>query len=406
MKRRGYTLIEIMIALAVILAMSSWIAANYYSLTGNSRNSEATKQIAQIKTAVVNYAATRGTEPRTLEVVNIAATATLTLRTAIPAGRPYLPCPDITGDGLEDRVQAPASTVIVSVTVGGLMVYTPDNYPLEMSGGCASSRGIVPWRTLDTHAADPWGNRYTYRVAGVYSNVQTGFDQNATGGPYYALRPFVVDNNTIRVSPILSLTVNSATPQAAVALTVAGFRNYLSPAVICDNSPCAFANPLTVGIVAGEFATVTTTLRVMSQRSGNFNGMWEAVLSEGDLISGVPFVVLSHGENGFGAVRADIPGYVCNRFLPAASASEDEIQNAVWGVDLDMELGEMRYLCPDIGDADDETVFVAYRGAGAHSEDDGYDDIVDWMSAHDLIAILTERGVLPAGLPPPIGLGQ
>ena len=43
---------------------------------------------------------------------------------------------------------------------------------IERVGGCAgaNSIGVLPWRTLGLREADPWGNRFTYRVTDVFAD--------------------------------------------------------------------------------------------------------------------------------------------------------------------------------------------------------------------------------------------
>lgn len=83
--------------------------------------------------------------------------------------RPRLPCPDCrragcatgdnrAGDGIEDRAAD----------------------PLRCDAG--SDQGLVPWVTLGLGSADPWGNRYAYRVAPAFAagfDLDTGSDGSA-----------------------------------------------------------------------------------------------------------------------------------------------------------------------------------------------------------------------------------
>ncbi|MGI9298487.1 MAG: type II secretion system protein [Gammaproteobacteria bacterium] len=419
MKYRGYTLIEIAITLTVVLMLSSLLVVNYYGYDKTTRNREAARHLAQIKTAVVNYAAVHTTDQRFMEVVNVnAAASTVTVRHLVPAGRPYLPCPDISGDGYEDRLAPPSADTLLSLTLNATIAFNinPFNYPLESSGGCVSSRGIVPWRTLDSPSVDPWGNRYSYRVAGVFSNVQTGFDQYATAGNYVS-RPLSPTLGGVRVSVLAFSALRPSLAGESGPWNSFGFFNFLAPAIICDVGPCPPGGAATSSIIAGAVAAASVTL--FNEFIADFDGAAETRLTAGELISGVPFVVVSHGENGYGGVRTDVEGYVCNPFPVAGSgpaeymdALRDQRQNAIRSqaaVVAAAAAGDPRYECELIAGSNvtDEVGFVGgINGSRPHTGRGGYDDLVDWMSMDELIAALSERGTLPARLPPPIGLEQ
>lgn len=434
MKARGYTMMEIAIVLLIVMMLSSLLITNYYSYDKDTRNKEATRQAAQIKTAIVNYATTHSTAQRFVEVVNISIdlvavpplSVTVRAHHLLPAGRPYLPCPDISGDGYEDRILPIAAATVISVTVDAMVIYVPGGYPLETSGGCVSSRGIVPWRTLDTPPADPWGNRYSYRVAGLFSNANTGFDQHSTGGAHYAGRPLLPEGVNARVTAGLNITDATDTPIAESGpWNMQGFKNYLAPSIICDSAPCpsiveidavSVTVTLSPDIIAGSIAPAALTL--FDASAADFDGVVETPLTMSAFIDGVPFVVISHGENGNGGVRSDIPGYVCNLFpaLVITSSTDstavlDEMQNAVWLLpDTNISVGISTYKCAQVGSAMpmlEESTFVAGINSGrAHTGRSGYDDIVSWMSTSEMIAELTERQALPVHLLPPIGLEQ
>ena len=421
MNARGYSIIEIGIALAVVLLLSSVFIAVYHSYDKTVRNKEAARQIAQIETAIVNYAASHSTAQRFVEVVSIDNTnfppQRVVVRRRLPAGRPYLPCPDITGDGYEDRVPAFSADVPLSLTLTlgvnpGVVDYDLVRYPLEAAGGCVASRGIAPWNTLDSPPFDPWGNRYSYRVAGILSNAQTGFDQHSAGGGYI-IRPLFSDGD-VALASAPDFDDLTATPASETGpWNIAGFQNYLAPALVCESAPCPpLPDASQLSIVAGTQATANLTL--FNAQLADFDGATEVRLAAGDLVSGVPFVVVSHGENGFGAVRSDLPGYVCNPFPtanPPTANTLEEMQNAVWtppipdaGVSLpDGSLYRCRQVMPP-----QEPAFIAgINGARPHAQGrGGYDDIVGWMSASELVAALSEQGALPAAPPPPIGLEQ
>ncbi|MDB5812675.1 MAG: hypothetical protein JWN94_4797 [Betaproteobacteria bacterium] len=68
---------------------------------------------------------------------------------ALAQPKPYLPCPDTTGDGIAD----PCANVLTTGT----------------------TEGNVPWVTLNVPAMDPWGQRYRYRVNNAFTDSTNGF---------------------------------------------------------------------------------------------------------------------------------------------------------------------------------------------------------------------------------------
>ncbi len=61
-------------------------------------------------------------------------------------GHGRLPCPDVDGDGQEDR----------------------------RAGRCARPSGELPWVTLSVDAVDPWGRPWIYRVTGEFADAADG----------------------------------------------------------------------------------------------------------------------------------------------------------------------------------------------------------------------------------------
>ena len=437
---RGYTLIEIAIVLTIILMMSSFLAVNVVNFEQNRRNRETAQQMEIIKSAVLGYATAHKTVARDLTVINqrfpaglvatvVTPLATMTMTVAsppvtlhwqLPGGRPYFPCPDITGDGYEDRITPVDGGLTIIVTDAP----TRGAYPLETTGGCYSSRGIVPWRTLNalgqqnTPAKDNWGTRFSYRVSDSFANAITGFDQQSVADLHYRARP---------LSPVDSdiVDVERFSFGDSVMVTHPLWRSlerYLSPAVICAESPCPregrLTNRIVVPIVAGNFAVdgrVTITRPVAVEPvGGEFEGSQIIEVDMGNMVSGIPFVIISHGRNGYGGVRSDIPGFHCNVFPDTRGALEalywDEMQNAVWlansGDRNNANCEQTDTMFPEAGFVDginhwqDGTNYGGRREGVNHD----YDDLVTWMSAEEIIANLVTRGTLPARLLPPIGL--
>ena len=129
LKQSGYNLVEIALVLAIVLMISSLLAVKYYQVQRDARNAETARSIGLIKEAIMDYAAANGARSRI--IVN--ANATQNVQWRLPAGRPYLPCPDITGDGLEDRNAIPANPILM-VNVAATL------FPGEMHGNCSSNK--------------------------------------------------------------------------------------------------------------------------------------------------------------------------------------------------------------------------------------------------------------------------
>ncbi len=434
---RGYTLAEMALVLTIILMMSSFLAVNVVNFEQNRRNRETAQQMEIIKSAVLNYASAHKTVARDLTVINqrfvggltatvVTPLATMTMTVAsppvtlhwqLPAGRPYFPCPDITGDGYEDRIAPVDGGLTITVTDAP----TTGDYPLETTGGCYSSRGIVPWRTLNalgqqnTPAQDIWGTRFSYRVADSFANAITGFDQQSVADLHYRARPLSpVNSDVVEVQQFEFETA---------AVTVRhplwrGLERHLSPAVICARSPCPrernTSNRIQVTIIAGNFADRAMTISrpvAVEPVGGEFDGSQMIEVNMDEMVSGIPFVIVSHGKNGYGGVRGDGMGFRCNSFPPTSGSLTslywDEMQNSVWRADrgagvrpIDATCEQTIITLPEAGFVDG----INHVQTGNISSNHDYDDLVTWMSAEEIIANLVTRGTLPTRLLPPIGL--
>jgi hypothetical protein len=74
-------------------------------------------------------------------------------QTSGPTPRPYLPCPDADGDGIEEA---------------------------RASGTCPQNEGWFPWVTLGTASQDAWGNRLQYASQPQLTNSLNGFSSTTT----------------------------------------------------------------------------------------------------------------------------------------------------------------------------------------------------------------------------------
>ena len=128
----GFTLIEVAIVMIIVgLLISAFIAP--LSVQLDSRNYNETRNaLAEAKEALVGFA----------------------LSHAATDEDPYLPCPDNSGDGLEDR---------------------------KATGECQVLEGNLPTQTLGLVSIDSWNNQYLYHVAPQFSNSVDGFNLSALG---------------------------------------------------------------------------------------------------------------------------------------------------------------------------------------------------------------------------------
>lgn len=135
---RGFSLIEMALVLLVVTLLLGGLLVPFATQVEQRRIAETQKALEEIKEALVGYALSH----------NATAPA--------PSGtlQPHLPCPDVNGDGLEDRSAA---------------------------GTCDLDFGNLPWATLGTAPADAWGNRFHYSVDPLFSNRVNGFGLNTTG---------------------------------------------------------------------------------------------------------------------------------------------------------------------------------------------------------------------------------
>lgn len=130
MKRHaGFTLLEMAIALVIIGLMLGGLMMPLLARQDQRNLAETQRQLALIRSALTGFAASHRAAD----------------------SRPYLPCPDSTGDGSEDRDSD--------------------------SGACSATgnEGGLPWMDLGLGRSDGWGRGFRYRVDPDFANSATGF---------------------------------------------------------------------------------------------------------------------------------------------------------------------------------------------------------------------------------------
>ena len=410
MQKRGFSLVELSIVIVIMMILSSYLAANYFTVSQARGEQEVRGRMDQINEAILNYAAAHKTGGRDVEVINNRVTTPpsppVRVRWRLPSGRPYLPCPDITGDGYEDRIPPTPNAITVDINRDSNLAV--GLYPLETTGGCHSDRGALPWRTLDVPELDSWGNRFTYRVMPAFSNALTGFDQHARADtvPYRPLMTLMA--TLVRPSDIEQAdeTYSNASPPSP---WTGNLMIHQGPSLICDDAPCPDSNSET--IVGTVFAAAYPAPGAELANFADFNGVVLAEFTTGSAADGVPFVVVSHGRNGYGAIRGgNGEEFYCIPFPPGSRNNTRflaEKQNALWFTAINLpRRAEGAFSCAmPQGTTDYNGVgFVSVPVHAPADGDQGFDDIVRWLSVEEVVKGLAKRGALPARLLPPIGL--
>ncbi len=125
--QRGFTLIELAIVLVIVTILIGGLAVPLSAQIQARRIAETNKILEEAREAIIGYAMTH----------------------KVGGVKPYLPCPDTNGDGLEEARSA---------------------------NKCPSRIGFLPWVTLGTGAQDAWGNRLRYSTHTDVSNDDIGID--------------------------------------------------------------------------------------------------------------------------------------------------------------------------------------------------------------------------------------
>ena len=124
-QERGFTLAELAISMIIIALLIGGLLGPIGRQVDQSHVNTTQKQLEDIKEALLGYA-----------VINR-----------------RLPCPDLTGDGLEDRLIAGANAGACG----------------DPAIGTVQVLGTLPWATLNTGESDAWNTRFGYRVADEFS---------------------------------------------------------------------------------------------------------------------------------------------------------------------------------------------------------------------------------------------
>ena len=409
---RGYTIVELSIVLVVAGLLLSGAIASFDRWARYEQARTTRDTIDLVKEAIVQYAARNRTAPRPITESKAGWN--------MPPSRPYLPCPDIDGDGIEDRVEKPEFLDLAVHISGDGDHHDPDTTHGNLFYGhglCRSQRGLLPWRTLRAPAADAWGGLFSYYVDSGFSHSLVGFNQDDHADQLDTRRPLDVSDDRFpqyreRVESIDTTIDDSSDPEADQL-----------PALVCDFGPCSIARKrndmLTLSSSGGAGAVFSTAENSTAEKLYPFSeGEWGIQilrrLKEGAIYEAPAFVVISHGANGYGAVAvANTQIYIGGRYdnvagrysFRCASFPDGSIATAAYRAERQNAWrSQVIGACPLVNvEGGNESVRV-YRGhytarADPHAAE--FDDVVGWMGVDVLKARLSEIGALPApGLPP------
>ena len=452
---RGYTIVELSIVLVVAGLLLSGAIASFDRWARYEQAQTTRDSIDLVKEAIVQYAARNRTAPRPITIESDIAGETVRTSWNMPPSRPYLPCPDITGDGIEDRVKdADLLDLTEHIRGDGSHENNANRNLFYGHGLCSSQRGFLPWRTLRAPAADAWGGLFLYYVDAVFSHSLVGFNQDDHADQLDTRRPldvfgdnsreitkanqvcYSVDADPVDVDPDDIDPADFDGPPPREVYQCPQYRGRVEsidtdpdnpaeadqlPALVCDFGPCSIArkkNDAALSSSGGAGAVATEDLYRFSEGEGGIR-ILRLLEEDEDMIYEAPaFVVISHGANGYGAVAVantqvnivDMDNnLVARRSLRCASFPDGDIataaylaerQNAWRSQDIvDENLG---HDCPQVN-VEDENNRV-YRGnytARADPAAAEFDDVVGWMGVGVLKVRLSEIDALPApGLPP------
>ena len=377
---RGYTIVEMAIALAVLGLLFAGALYPWQNRVESDQRREVESLLDSARLAVVAYAARNRTRAASFRPQVGGAID------QIPAGRPYLPCPDITGDGVEDRARLDDVSKFGHFTKPFGRAEIIGMTTTDGIGVCLRHKGMLPWATLGVAENDVWGGRFTYRVDPAFSSQLLGFDET-TRADIYDFR----DLCPLTLSHPDSFSRRDRgegcrTPRADLPM----------PSLICDAVPCnldSIGQNAGIGnILIGLVATASVNI---------FPSNYEP----NDIIDGAVFVILSHGPNGRGAFNRH--GAVsCNSF-PDGVGSNDEDDDTGEQINARLPIyfdgaGANCGEASRVNRSENDHFFVSHprtRG-GAIERGFDFDDIVIWASANEIIGQMAALGVMPiAALP-------
>ncbi len=450
----GFTIVEMAIVLVVLGLLLSSALTPLRHRWENGKYEDERERIEQRRQALVAYATQNRTEERTVVLEDLGWSYT------IPAGRPYLPCPDIDGDGLEDRL----ATSGLPDSGTAITLESASNFRgIAAAGGCQHYQGLFPWGSVGTEANDTWGRLYIYRVHPSFSNNVSGFDHLTRADVYdetsglvvstvtvnYAGKDLVptsaISNDSIRFLYNTELsdqaTVTVTTYQSlyeSTATTTTATINGVTAVLVHDERPFGVCAP---GVRAAAGATVTMSAHcpdadavagvalTMSTASnvvefdpprtgisgpllvraymGSDNGA-DADDIPRSFKEGVVFGVVSTGQNGYGGfVRNAAGGLACGSH-PVPDEPSPEVMHLSL---LKNVSGHCSTLPTSYAPHYEGNLYYLPRTEPTTFEADsetsspvGFDDVIGWMGPDEFVGKLARQDVFPVEMYPYIGL--
>ena len=432
--RRGATLVEMAIVLAVVGIMLGGAVVPFRVLEETRQREAEQARLQRAVDAVTGYAIRHRTRQRT---VTFAGNLISGSPVEIAAGRPYLPCPDVNGDGFEDRMPEGADGFIQGMEVNSgdsltVILEIANGRPRRTStepgyGDCRTSRGTLPWRTLGIPPADGWGNRHTYYADPVFASALFGFDGRSLANIYdHRLARDFSSSPPLRSGIVFDAGLGAGNP-----------TDYQCPAVICNGGRANGGNVdacmrTAANACAWEAANVgDVVLKAGALAREDITDFSAEDFPEGGILDGLPFVIVSHGPNGRGAVNhwasltsplnsAGVAGPICNRtsLVGTVQPNADLLAGEGYPADNHEAMNAIRY-APGNGALESDRRCRPFRGVESAADAIGvalqpwvfvwepqggdygpgrYDDLLAWMTREELYLALG-IGDIPA-LPP------
>ena len=409
---RGYSLPEMAIALLVLGILLGGIVVPLSSRLKAEARLKTENLIYDAREAVLGY----GIANRTVSGVGgipIQIRDYNGLPHAMPEGRPYLPCPDVTGDGVEDRITnyPTNSDTFEEVLLDSFPVHVHDFSPSASNafttngfrlGSCQEQKGLLPWRTLGlTEKGDSWGRQLGYWVDLAYSNRLLGFDEFSRADTSDPRRGY--DAETVNGRQLLFYSEREADTSRGGAMNLAGgivcshlFKTGGTGISATDDVGCPPSRSKQGNLVAGIIHTHDDTVTLGARRIPEYAGATAQTDATG-IVNGVAFVIFSHGPNGWGGVNAE--SGKCSSSPPPETDNLAERANAFYATGHPLlataganctamthaELSENRFVAAPPSTTGDE------KGKTA----DGGDDIVVWTAPQSLFGAFMQAGALP-----------
>ena len=417
---RGYSLPEMAIALLVLGILLGGIVVPLSSRLKAEARLKTENLIYDAREAVLGY----GIANRTVSGVGGVAIQVRDyngLPHAMPEGRPYLPCPDVTGDGVEDRFTHNSETfeeALFAVAVASATPTNPDiiythyfspSPPTAFTtngfrlGSCQEQKGLLPWRTLGlTEKGDSWGRQLGYWVDLAYSNRLLGFDEFSRADTSDPRRGYVAETVNGRQLLFYHEREEDRTSRGG-AMNLAGgivcshlFKTSITNTGIeqgCPPSRTSQGN-----LLAGIIHTHGDTVTLGARRIPEYASATTQTEATG-IVNGAAFVIFSHGPNGWGGVNAE--SGKCSS-PPPDNDNLAERANAFYatGHPLLASSGSFAPACTAMTHAElSENRFVSAppstTGEKTGATADGGDDIVVWTAPQSLFGAFMQAGALP-----------